>query len=72
MSTLKHICGSPRRMGRRKLWPEEMIAKFPEGTFAEVARLKGEEEDRTDFVREAVRREIERRKRARKRDRAGE
>ena len=52
-------------MGRKKLWPDEMIAKFPPGTFDEIALLKSDGEDRTDFVREAVRRELERRKRAR-------
>lgn len=53
-------------MGRKKLWPDEMIAKFPAGTFDEIARLKGEGEDRTDFVREAVARELKRRERDRK------
>ena len=54
-------------MGRKKQWAEDMQARFPEGTFARVAELLEEGEDRTDFVRAAVEREIEARaKKARK------
>lgn len=41
-----------------------MVARFAAGTFARVAELLKAGEDRTDFVREAVEREIKRRKRA--------
>jgi hypothetical protein len=54
-------------MGRKKRYSEDMQARFPDGTFAEITELLDEGEDRTDFVREAVRREIERRRRAKKR-----
>lgn len=51
-------------VGRRKLWTENMIARFAEGTFAKIAAVLLPGEDRTDFVREAVDREIARRRRA--------
>jgi predicted DNA-binding protein len=51
------------RMGRKKMWAEDMVARFPEGTFDRIDALKDEGEDRTDFVREAVEREIKRRER---------
>jgi hypothetical protein len=52
------------RMGRKKRWHDVMGAKFPAGTFERIATLLGEKEDRTDFVRHAVEREIERRQMA--------
>jgi hypothetical protein len=55
------------RMGRKKRWHDVMGAKFPAGTFERIAALLGENEDRTDFVRWAVEREIERRQLAAKR-----
>ena len=57
------ISGSPVRVGRRKQWAEDMQARFAEGTFERIAPLLGPGEDRTDFVREAVDREIKRRER---------
>ncbi len=48
-------------MGRKKRWAEDMQARFPEGTFKRIADLLEEGEDRTDFVREAVERELTRR-----------
>ena len=38
-----------------------MQARFAEGTFARIARLKHTDEDRTDFVRVAVEAELTRR-----------
>jgi hypothetical protein len=38
-----------------------MIARFAAGTFARIETVLGETEDRTDFVREAVERELVRR-----------
>jgi hypothetical protein len=55
------------RMGRKKRWHDVMSAKFPAGTFDRIAALLGEKEDRTEFVRQAVEREIERRQAAAKR-----
>jgi hypothetical protein len=52
------------RMGRKKRWHEPLLVKFPAGTRERIAPLLGETEDRTDFVREAVEREIRRRETA--------
>jgi hypothetical protein len=38
-----------------------MQARFPKGTFARIAAVLKQFEDRTDLVREAVEREIQRR-----------
>jgi hypothetical protein len=54
-------------MGRKKRWSEDMQARFPEGTFDRIAGVLVQGEDRTDFVREAVERELKRRERARER-----
>lgn len=51
-------------MGRKKEWADDMQARFPKDTFARIKPLLGKDEDRTDFVREAVEREIKRRERA--------
>ena len=50
-------------MGRKKRWSEDMQARFPEGTFARITLVLREREDRTDFVRAAVDRELNRRER---------
>ncbi len=50
-------------MGRMKRWAEDMQARFPEGTFDRIEAVLAENEDRTDFVREAVERELKRRER---------
>jgi len=41
-------------MARRKRFHETMVARFPEGTFARIAAVLRDEDDRADFVREAV------------------
>jgi T5orf172 domain len=51
------------KVGRPRLWAEDMQARFAEGTFARIDAVKGEKEDRTDFIREAVERELKRRER---------
>lgn len=50
-------------MGRKKRWAEDMQARFPEGTFDRIEAVLAEDEDRTDFIREAVERELKRRER---------
>lgn len=50
-------------MGRKKRWAEDMVARFAAGTFARIAAVLGEGEDRTDFIREAAERELRRRER---------
>ncbi|RVU19126.1 hypothetical protein EOE48_09565 [Methylobacterium oryzihabitans] len=59
-------CESPsrRQVGRKRRWAEDMSARFPEGTFARIAAVVREDEDRTDFVRAAVEAELERREAA--------
>jgi metal-responsive CopG/Arc/MetJ family transcriptional regulator len=43
-------------------WAENMQARFSKGTFAKIDAVLRESEERTQFVREAVEREIERRR----------
>lgn len=50
-------------MGRKKRWADDMQARFEEGTFDRIEAVLGDGEDRTDFVREAVERELKRRER---------
>jgi hypothetical protein len=50
-------------MGRKKMWSEDMVARFAEGTFARMDAVRADGEDRTDFIREAVERELKRRER---------
>lgn len=57
------LAATPHRMGRKKLWSEDMQARFAEGTFDRIAAVLGENEARMDFVRAAVEREIEARER---------
>lgn len=57
----------PRAVGRKRRWAEDMQARFPEGTFARIEAVLDDGEDRTDFVRAAVEREIKRRERAEER-----
>jgi hypothetical protein len=49
-------------MGRKKLWYENVQARFPQGTLARIKRVLAIKEDRTDFIRIAVERELKRRK----------
>jgi hypothetical protein len=49
------------RVPRRKRWSEDMVARFAAGTFARIEAVLAETEDRTDFVRAAVERELARR-----------
>jgi hypothetical protein len=48
-------------MAPKKLWDENMQARFPKGTFKRIKAVLKESEERTDFVREAVERELKRR-----------
>ena len=50
-------------MGRTKRWAEDMQARFPEGTFGRIEAVLEDGEDRTDFVRQAVEKELRRRER---------
>lgn len=57
------IAATPQRMGRKKQWAEDMQARFAEGTFTRISAVLRDGEDRTDFVRTAVEREIDARER---------
>lgn len=57
------ISGSPARVGRKKQWAQDMVARFAEGTFERIAAVLAPAEDRTDFVRAAVDAELKRRER---------
>lgn len=51
-------------MGRPKLWGKPVLVKLLEGTPERIDALLQPTEARTDFIREAIEREIKRRSRA--------
>lgn len=55
----------PSRVGRKQINHEQTPARFAEGTLARIDALLNEKEKRSDFIREAVEREINRRERLR-------
>lgn len=57
------ISATAAKAGRKRQWAEDMVARFAVGTFARIQALLLPNEDRTDFVRAAVEREIKRRER---------
>lgn len=57
----KVVSDTPRAVGRPPLWSENMQARFAAGTFARVAKVLADGEDRTDFVRKAVEAELAKR-----------
>jgi hypothetical protein len=59
-SSIPHMRNN--RMGRKKMWSEDMQARFAEGTLERMESALKEGETKTDFVREAVERELKRRK----------
>jgi len=52
-----------KNMGRTKRWSEDMVARFPAGTIKRIDAVREDDEDRTDFIRIAVERELKRRER---------
>lgn len=56
------------KVGRVKINDEQTPARFPEGTLARIDALLADKEKRSDFIREAVEREIKRRSRIPKPD----
>jgi hypothetical protein len=56
--------------GPPRQWQDEMLGRFPAGTFARITRLLGAGESRTGFLREAVAREIDRREELQQREAA--
>ena len=53
-----------RPMPRVMKYFDKMLARFPEGTFERIEAVLGKTEDRAEFVRAAVERELKRRERA--------
>jgi hypothetical protein len=53
----------PRPVGRPRLWHERMGVKLPRGTFARIAAVLREGENKMGFVRDLVLRELDRRER---------
>jgi len=54
------ICDIPR-VGRKMLWPDKIIAPLPAGSLRRIEAALREGEVKTDLIREAVERELERR-----------
>lgn len=52
---------TPQSVGRPKINHEQTPGRFPVGTLARVDSLLADSEKRSDFIREAVEREIKRR-----------
>ena len=50
-------------VGRKKLWSENMLARFEAGTFDRIGANLLDWEDRTEFVRKAVEHELAKRER---------
>lgn len=61
----KVISGIPVRVGRPRINDEQTPARFPGGTLARIDAVLNEGEKRSDFIREAVERELKRRRAAR-------
>ena len=59
--TEKTISVSPRRVGRKQINHEQTPARFPEGTLERIDAALTDGEKRSDFIREAVERELQRR-----------
>jgi len=57
------ISGTKRPVGRVKINDEQTPARFQKGTLARIDALLTDKEKRSDFIREAVDREIIRRTR---------
>lgn len=61
-----HVHANRPRMGRKKLWAENINLTLPEGAKARMDAALEPGEDRLDLIRAAIERELERRKRSRK------
>lgn len=55
------ISDSHRQVGRKQINHEQMPARFPDGTLARIDAVLKPKEKRSDLIRDAVEREIERR-----------
>ena len=59
------ISATSARVGRKQINHEQTPARFPEGTLARIDAVLSEKEKRSDLIREAVEREIDRREKLR-------
>lgn len=60
----KMISPTAAPVGRPRINDEQTPARFPAGTLARIDAATGDGEKRSDFIREAVERELERRSKA--------
>ncbi len=58
-----HVRDTPRKMGRKKLWAENINLTLPEGAKARMDAALEEGEDRLDLIRAAIEKELKRRER---------
>ena len=58
------ISATSARVGRKQINHEQTPARFPEGTLARIDAVLSDREKRSDFIREAVVSELERREAA--------
>ena len=61
-----HVQATSRRMGRKKLWAENVNLTLPAGAKAEMDAALNEGEDRLDLIRAAIQAELKRRKAAKR------
>lgn len=62
-----HVRDMPRKMGRKKLWAENVNLTLPEGAKARMDAALEDGEDRLDLIRKAIDRELKRREKAKER-----
>ena len=60
-STQKMVSVSGSRVGRRQINHEKTMARFPEGTLDRIKAVLEDGEPQSEFIREAVERELKRR-----------
>lgn len=58
-----------RRVGRKRINEEQVPARFRGGTLARIDAVRRDKENRAEFIRIAIEREIERRERTKERKR---
>ena len=59
-----HVRDTPRKMGRKKKWEENVNLTLPAGAKARMDAALEDGEDRLDLIREAIERELKRREKA--------
>jgi Arc/MetJ-type ribon-helix-helix transcriptional regulator len=58
-----HVRDIPGKVGRKKLWSENINLTLPEGAKARMDAALEEGEDRLDLIRAAIEKELKRRER---------